>query len=107
MKQLGELADQAKECLIRGDLMTLASLMNKNFQLRREMYGDEVVGKRNIAVANLAQQLGFACKFTGSGGAFVCLAQNGQGWLSLDEEQRIREEFQKEGFEFVRIEKLV
>jgi glucuronokinase len=107
MQALGQLADEAKECLINGDIKTLANLMNQNFQLRRELYGDDVVGKKNILVANLANDLGFACKFTGSGGAFVCLQKNGEGWLPRDEEVKVKEEFQKEGFEFIRIEKLV
>lgn len=107
MKALGQLANDAKECLINGDMTTLASLMNRNFQLRRELYGDEVVGKKNILVAKLANKLGFACKFTGSGGAFVCLRMNGEGWLSSDEELKVKEEFEKEGFQFIRIEKLV
>jgi mevalonate kinase len=107
MIALGQLADRAKECLISGDTSTLGILMNQNFQLRRELYGDDVVGRKNIAVAGLANELGFACKFSGSGGAFVCLSKDGTGWLSTEEEQRISAEFKKEGFEFVRIEKLV
>jgi glucuronokinase len=107
MKALGQLADNAKECLITGDMRTLATLMNQNFHLRRELYGDNVVGKKNILVATLANEFGFACKFTGSGGAFVCLRKNGEGWLPSDEEEKVKQEFQKEGFEFIRIEKLV
>jgi glucuronokinase len=107
MIALGHLADRAKECLINGDTKALAILMNQNFQLRRELYGDDVVGRKNIAVATRANELGFACKFSGSGGAFVCLAKDGNGWLPMEEEERIRAEFKKEGFEFVRIESLV
>jgi len=105
MKEVAHLADEGKECLLSSNYQHLATLMERNFELRREMYGDEVVGKRNIHVAMLAKQLGFAAKFTGSGGAFLCLRKNGQGWMEEVEEQVIREEFKREGFEFVRIER--
>lgn len=108
MKEIGNLADEAKECLLTRNLVRLGELMNRNFQLRRQLYSDEVVGKKNVKIHELANRLGFAAKFTGSGGAFLCLLKNGNGWLSSEEEeQQIREEFNKEGFEFVRIENLV
>ena len=73
MKTLGEYADKAVECLKTKDYETLADLMDMNFAMRRQLYGDDVVGFTNIAAVELACKLGFAAKFTGSGGAILCL----------------------------------
>jgi glucuronokinase len=80
MKALGDLTDSAVECLKKPDIPGLAALMERNFALRRHMYGDDVVGKLNIQMADLASTFGLAAKFTGSGGALLCLLRNGQGW---------------------------
>ena len=80
MLALGDLTDSAVECLKKTDVPGLAVLMEKNFALRRHMYGDAVVGKLNIQMVDLASTFGLAAKFTGSGGALICLQRNGQGW---------------------------
>ena len=80
MQQLGELADEAKACILEGDKKRLGVLMDQNFSLRRQMYGDAVVGEKNIQVVQLAGRLGLAAKFTGSGGALVCIKRDGSGW---------------------------
>lgn len=51
----------------------LAECMASNFATRRAIYGDDVVGSLNIKVVELATSFGLAAKFTGSGGAIVCL----------------------------------
>lgn len=80
MQELGRLADQAKECLLKKDYSALATLMDKNFSMRRKLYGDAVVGQNNIRVVELANHRGFGAKFTGSGGAIICLRKDGGGW---------------------------
>lgn len=80
MQALGSLADQAKEALLQRDYSTLASLMDQNFAWRRKLYGDSVVGSTNISVVDLAREKGFGAKFTGSGGAILCLRRDGAGW---------------------------
>ena len=82
MKLLGSLADSAVESLLSGNREKLAELMDLNFATRRRLYGDAVVGSRNIAAVELANQLGMAAKFTGSGGALVCLPRQREssGW---------------------------
>lgn len=73
MRNIANLADRAVECLENKHYLALADLMEANFAYRRQLYGDAVVGVKNIAAAELAQKLGFAVKFTGSGGSFLCL----------------------------------
>lgn len=80
MKLIGSLADEAVKCLETKDYIKLGELMNQNFSMRRKLYGDSVVGQTNIEVSDLAHSLGLSLKFTGSGGAFVCLRSNGSGW---------------------------
>ena len=104
MANLGKLADKAVECLHSKNIKELGILMNQNFLIRRDIYGDDVVGRLNIEMAKLASSLGLAAKFTGSGGALLCLNKNGEGWLSKEDEERAVELFEKYGFKFVRID---
>ena len=80
MVALGKLADSALECLLQKNTQGLAELMDRNFAFRRELYGDGPVGVLNISMVELAVSLGLSAKFTGSGGALLCLQRNGQGW---------------------------
>jgi glucuronokinase len=104
MQSLGELADEALNCLYKRDKKELGVLMDKNFLIRRKIYGDDVVGDLNIKMANLASSLGLSSKFTGSGGALVSLNKSGEGWLSVKDEQIAVDLFEKHGFKFMRIE---
>jgi glucuronokinase len=106
MQSLGELADRAVECLSKNDKKGLGVLMDQNFSIRRDIYGDDVVGDLNIEMANLASSLGLSSKFTGSGGALLCLNKSGEGWLSVEEEETAVKMFQKHGFKFIRIQSM-
>ena len=79
MRTLAGLTDLALDCLKRKDTQGLAALMERNFQVRRELYGDGAVGALNISMVALAADLGLSAKFTGSGGALLCVQRNGQG----------------------------
>ena len=57
----------------------LGALMNRNFNLRRDMFGDECLGARNLEMVATARSAGAAAKFTGSGGAAVALCPEGDG----------------------------
>ncbi|KAI8073514.1 ribosomal protein S5 domain 2-type protein [Gilbertella persicaria] len=71
MKKFGSLTDQARESLENHDHKRFAELMSANFDLRRETYGDSVVGASNLRMIELARQHNCAAKFPGSGGAIV------------------------------------
>lgn len=114
MAKLAENTDLAVKALHTQDFSKLADLMEENFALRRSMYGDEAVGARNIELTQLAKAHGLAAKFTGSGGACVCLKRpsgtaatpsSGRHALQLskDEEASLRVLFAAQGFQFVRI----
>lgn len=79
MRELGTYADQAVLCLKERRFQDLAALMERNFEMRLKLYGADVVGHKNLQMVNLAKELGFAAKFTGSGGALLCLRKDGEG----------------------------
>jgi len=134
MKEVASFADEAKKALVADNTPEdLAGLMQKNFALRRKMYGDGVVGERNIELVSLAKNFGMAAKFSGSGGAVVCLrivnnknkSSNAEGEkdqeknknneennkdeaddpfaFTEEEENKIRLSFISKGYEFARI----
>lgn len=79
MAELGSYADQAAQCLQQRRHADLALLMERNFAMRLKLYGETVVGAKNLQMVRLAGKMGMAAKFTGSGGALVCLRKDGEG----------------------------
>jgi len=73
MEKFANIAEEGYGAIREKDRDKLHSLMNKNFNLRRKLYGDKVVGRDNIKMVDLARSLGAAAKFPGSGGAIVIL----------------------------------
>ncbi|KHG01453.1 Glucuronokinase 1 -like protein [Gossypium arboreum] len=71
----------------------LAELMNRNFDLRRRMFGDECLGALNIEMVEVARRVGAASKFTGSGGAVVAFCPEGPPQV-----KRLEDECRKAGF---------
>lgn len=91
MRMLGIYADQMVQLLdnlrsaksdsfARAVKQQIASLLEANFAMRRRLYGDAVVGEKNIQMVQRLQELGMKAKFTGSGGAMICMRSGGQGW---------------------------
>ncbi|MCC7492073.1 MAG: hypothetical protein IT204_07010 [Fimbriimonadaceae bacterium] len=71
METFAGYAEQCRAALEQGDSGEVGRLLNANFDLRRRLYGDEVVGLPNIRMIELARAHGAAAKFPGSGGAIV------------------------------------
>ncbi len=78
MQELGRYADEAVEALQTSNYLKLCQLIDQNFAMRRRLYTDDVVGHKNIKVVDIARSMGFAAKFTGSGGAILCLRLDGK-----------------------------
>ncbi len=85
MRRFVELTEEALEALRRGDMHRLAELMNANFDLRLRLYGEDVVGQRNLNMIRYARELGFPAKFPGSGGAVIGLIPAGRRLEELSE----------------------
>lgn len=98
IRQWASFAEQGKDVLARRDYTTLARLMNDNFNLRRKILGDAVIGKKNLEMIEIARSFGLPAKFSGSGGAIV-------GMYHSDEEFRqLRDAYRERGYECVRVE---
>ena len=50
--------------------------MDRNFNLRKELLGEDVIGKENVKMVEIARSHNLACKFSGSGGAIICIPRN-------------------------------
>ena len=70
--ELAWCAHRGKEALISGDMVALSSEINRNFDLRTELFGEEALGV-NLEMVHLARSLGSCAKQPGSGGAIIGL----------------------------------
>lgn len=95
MRQFAAYADEAVEALEARDVDRLCELMDANFDLRRRIYGDEVIGADNLEMVRIARSFGLPAKFTGSGGAITGVLR--------DEERlpEIQQAFEDRGFRFL------
>lgn len=71
MKKFADLTEEAKTAIKNHDWSTLADLMNSNFEMRRELYGDAALGVDNLKMIEIGCSFGAAVKFPGSGGAVL------------------------------------
>uniref|UniRef100_A0A0D3HJM8 Methylthioribose-1-phosphate isomerase n=1 Tax=Oryza barthii TaxID=65489 RepID=A0A0D3HJM8_9ORYZ len=83
MEEVARLALDGRKALLDKNYRELARLMNRNFDLRRQMFGDDVIGTVNIKMVEAARSVGAAAKFTGSGGAVVALCPDGEAQVLL------------------------
>eukprot|EP00667_Euglena_gracilis_P006180 EG_transcript_6230 len=77
MAALAALTEEARAVLVAQDWRRFASLMDRNFDLRRGMFGDACLGQANLEMVTLGRQHGAAVKFPGSGGAVIGLCPDG------------------------------
>lgn len=75
--EVAQVPVEGRVALQERDYARLAKLMDRNFDLRRKIFGDEVLGDVNIRMIETARSVGAACKFTGSGGAVVAFCPKG------------------------------
>ncbi|CAN7068168.1 unnamed protein product [Brassica rapa subsp. trilocularis] len=93
MAEIAKLAEEGRTALLNKDYTKLKLLMNRNFDLRRSIFGDECLGAVNIEMVEVARKIGAAAKFTGSGGAVVAFCPDGPSQVKL-----LEEECKKAGF---------
>jgi glucuronokinase len=73
MREIARCAERGREALRKGDARALGRLMNRNFDLRRGLYGDEALGEHNLALVDIARSAGLPAKLPGSSGAALIL----------------------------------
>ncbi|OMO69270.1 hypothetical protein COLO4_29172 [Corchorus olitorius] len=86
MEEVANIAAEGQSVILEKNYQRLAELMNRNFDLRRRMFGDECLGALNIEMVEVARRVGAASKFTGSGGAVVAFCPDGPSQVKLLEE---------------------
>ncbi|KAG2436323.1 hypothetical protein HXX76_006633 [Chlamydomonas incerta] len=77
----------------------LAELMCANFDLRHALFGDAVLGARNLRMVELAKSMGAGVNFTGSGGAVVVFCKEGPA-----QAEALRAAAEAEGFTMVAVQ---
>ncbi|MCY3774695.1 MAG: GHMP kinase [Candidatus Aminicenantes bacterium] len=85
MKEFADLARMGRECLLRGDTVKLARLMDRNFDIRS---GVSSLDPRNVEMIEMARSRGVSAKFAGSGGAIVGICESDETFLGLQEDFR-------------------
>ena len=70
INELAWCAHRGKEALLAGDIAALSAEINRNFDLRTELFGEEALGE-TLTMVNLARELGSCAKQPGSGGAII------------------------------------
>lgn len=97
MSRFAEIAYEGHRALLAGNQTKLHELIDANFNLRRKLYGDAVVGLENIKMIDLARSYGAAAKFPGSGGAIIILPKQDRDF------DIIISGFRNKGYEIERI----
>ncbi|CCH55960.1 GHMP kinase [Fibrisoma limi BUZ 3] len=68
MSAIADVALQGREALLQHDTDALHGLINRNFDLRREIY---TISERNLSLIETARTCGASASFTGSGGSII------------------------------------
>ncbi|MBD3183475.1 hypothetical protein GF312_14350 [Candidatus Poribacteria bacterium] len=94
MSRFAGFAVEAKHALEEEDYERFNQLMDMNFDLRRKIYGDKLIGKRNLQMVDIARKHDTPAKFTGSGGTIVGTYRDREHFLKL------KEAYLRHGFRF-------
>jgi glucuronokinase len=84
MQAFAGFAEEGWRALLAHDRARLGELMDANFDLRRSLYGDEVIGPQTLRLIAIAREHGCAAKLPGSGGAVIGLPPDKEeAWEAL------------------------
>ncbi|KAL5572803.1 hypothetical protein UlMin_022400 [Ulmus minor] len=98
MKEVANVAVEGRKALLEKDYSRFATLMNRNFDLRRSMFGDDALGALNLEMVEVARRVGAASKFTGSGGAVVVFCPDGPSQV-----KQLEDACEKAGFKIEQV----
>ena len=85
MEQFADLARQGRECLLQGDAVELARLVDRNFDIRS---GLSRLDPKNVEMIEMARSHGVCAKYAGSGGAIVGICGSDETFRDLQEDFR-------------------
>ena len=89
MKKFANFTDLAKKAILNDNWIEFADLMDKNFDLRREIYKDECIGEKMLEAVEVARRFSSSAKFPGSGGAIVGLCYEANKIVSLQKYEQL------------------
>ncbi|GAA5815661.1 hypothetical protein MFLAVUS_009174 [Mucor flavus] len=107
MKKFASFTEQARASLENNDHKKFAHLISSNFNLRRETYGDSVVGAPNLRMIELAIRHNCAAKFPGSGGAVIGMWNGDDHSTEKKDLLKLRRALENEGFVFLEVNPMV
>jgi glucuronokinase len=76
VREIARCAEAGREALRHRDMRRLGKLMDRNFDLRRGLFGDEALGQHNITMVEIARRAGLPAKLPGSSGTVLVLPQD-------------------------------
>jgi glucuronokinase len=97
IRLIAQCAVAGRRALEAGNTRRLARLMDRNFDLRRELFGEGGAERHNLRLVELAREAGFAAKLPGSGGAALVLLE-GDG-----DEAALARSYEVEGYPYLPI----
>ena len=97
INELAWCAHRGKEALVAGDTAALEIEINRNFDLRTELFGEEALGE-NLDMVRLAREMGSCAKQPGSGGAIIGIVPDDEFM------ERAAPAFAEHGWELVLLE---
>jgi len=68
-----------------------------NFDLRRKIYGNKVIGEESLRMIEIARKLGATSKFSGSGGAVISMYEDESQY------EKLKEAYVSNGFRFTKV----
>jgi len=83
MSYWADLAEQARDLLLKKEGHKIGPLLDANFNMRRNIYK---ISEENIRMVHTARSVGTSAKFTGSGGAIVGTYEDDRMFTKLVEE---------------------
>jgi glucuronokinase len=98
MRTFAGFAEAGKDALARKDWDALSLLMNQNFDLRLRLFGEKVIGERDLELVSIGRSLGAPTKFSGSGGAVVGI------WRDKEQLESLRARYIQQGFAFTDVQ---
>jgi len=97
MKEFAGYTKRAKIALENKDHEEFFELMDMNFDLRKQIIGEDEIGKKNLEMVEIARSNNACANFSGSGGAIVGMYK--------DEKHlnKLKKEFQINGYKIVKV----
>lgn len=94
IRGIARCAGAGRDALQARDGRALRRLMNRNFDLRRRLFGDEALGAHNVELVQIARSFGLAAKLPGSSGAALILLDD------RARQQEVADAYAAKGYEF-------